>query len=215
MIRTRGIDSAPSLLVLHGVRILGAPRLTELAERFDLDYGFVNEALQDARARGLIARYDFFGATTWSLTDAGRVENERQLAEELDAAGVRKVVEDAHRAFLPLNRRHGEVCTRWQTRPTASDAWAANDHLDRRWDAAVLRDLTLLCRELGQVCATLTAALARFDGHAQRYREALGRVRDGDPAWLDAPDRASAHLVWMQVHEDLLATLGIPRGTDG
>jgi hypothetical protein len=31
---------------------------------------------------------------------------------------------------------------------------------------------------------------------------------------VDAPDRDSCHLVWMQFHEDLLATLGIPRGSD-
>ena len=32
---------------------------------------------------------------------------------------------------------------------------------------------------------------------------------------VDAPDRDSCHLVWIQFHEDLLATLGIPRGSDG
>lgn len=35
----------------------------------------------------------------------------------------------AHRSFLPLNRRHGQTCTRWQL----------NNQLDERVDAAVLR----------------------------------------------------------------------------
>jgi len=31
-------------------------------------------------------------------------------------------------------------------------------------------------------------------------------------AWIDAYDRDSCHLVWIQFHEDLLATLNLPRG---
>jgi hypothetical protein len=33
-------------------------------------------------------------------------------------------------------------------------------------------------------------------------------------ACVDGPDRDSCHLVWIQFHEDLLATLGIKRGSD-
>ena len=31
---------------------------------------------------------------------------------------------------------------------------------------------------------------------------------------LDAPEADSCHTVWIQLHEDLLATLGVPRGGD-
>lgn len=60
----------------------------------------------------------------------------------------------------------------------------------------------------------LATVLPRFAGHAPRYRAALTRVDQGERAWVDAPDRASAHVVWIQLHEDLFATLGIERGTD-
>jgi hypothetical protein len=33
-------------------------------------------------------------------------------------------------------------------------------------------------------------------------------------AWVDGPDRDSCHIRWIQFREDLLATLGIPRGSD-
>jgi hypothetical protein len=39
-------------------------------------------------------------------------------------------------------------------------------------------------------------------------------VETGHHSWVDAPDRDSLHAVWIQFHEDLLATLGIERGTD-
>jgi hypothetical protein len=39
-------------------------------------------------------------------------------------------------------------------------------------------------------------------------------VDQGNRAWVDAPGRDSCHILWIQFHEDLLATLGIPRGSD-
>lgn len=36
----------------------------------------------------------------------------------------------------------------------------------------------------------------------------------GQKAWVDGHDRDSCHTVWIQFHEDLLATLGLPRGSD-
>lgn len=137
--------------MLHGVRILGAPTVAAAAEVFALDPAFVREALLDAEARGWVSQFAFFGSTTWSLTEAGRVANEAQLAGELDAAGVRDVVVAAHAAFVPLNQRHGEACTRWQLRPMG-DRLAANDHLDRRWDATVVRELAEVGREFEALC---------------------------------------------------------------
>jgi hypothetical protein len=43
---------------------------------------------------------------------------------------------------------------------------------------------------------------------------ALSKVETGQRAWVDACNRDSCHMVWIQFHEDLLATLGIPRGSD-
>jgi hypothetical protein len=205
--------SAPELLILHGVRILGGPSVPAVAERFSLPAGEVREYLMDAEALGWVTRHEFFGET-WSMTSRGRAENERQLAAELDATGARGRVESAHAAFVPLNRRHGQACTNWQLRPMPWDRLAFNDHTDHRWDDRVMVELELVDRDLRAVCDRLTAVLARFDGHAARHTAALERVRQGHHAWLDAPDRASCQLVWMQLHEDLLATLGLPRGSD-
>lgn len=55
---------------------------------------------------------------------------------------------------------------------------------------------------------------ARFGGYADRYSSALAKVDRGQRAWVDAHDRDSCHILWIQFHEDLLATLGIPRGSD-
>ncbi len=206
--------SDPALLALHGVRVLGGPSAAEIADRFNLTASDVREHLLDAQAFGWVTRHDFFGET-WSLTERGRLENERQLAAERDHSGAEAVVREAHRAFLPLNQRHGLACTHWQLRPSRWDPLTFNDHTDPVWDDAVLVELEAIDREFSRLTATLRQVLARLDGYAERHHAALTRVRAGDHRWLDAPDRPSCQLVWIQFHEDLLATLQIPRGTDG
>ncbi|HLM04806.1 MAG TPA: hypothetical protein VK402_06405 [Blastococcus sp.] len=206
--------SDPALLALHGVRILGFASSGQVAARYRLEPEEVDEHLLDDEARGRVRRSEFAGRSGWSITDLGRRANERQLAEELDALGARDVARQVHAAFLPLNRRLGTACTQWQIRPTPWDPMASNDHSDWRWDDRVLRTLASLGDGLDRACAPLAQVLDRFDGHVDRYRAALVRVDRGESSWVDAPDRASCHVVWIQLHEDLLATLGVERGTD-
>ncbi|MFC7550282.1 transcriptional regulator [Plantactinospora sp. GCM10030261] len=206
--------STPEDLALHGVRVLGFPTASRVAARYRLAVDTVTEALLDFEARGWVRNLTFVDSSGWSLSDAGRIENERRLAEELDRAGVRDAVVRAHAEFVPLNRRFGVACTDWQVRPTRLDPMAFNDHTDWRWDERVLKTLTSVEASFRQLCAGLADRLARFDGYADRYSTALRKVNMGQRAWVDAHDRDSCHILWIQFHEDLLATLGIPRGSD-
>ena len=209
-----GYVSASQDLALHGVRVLGFPTTSRIAARYGLDPALVEEALLDFEATGWVRQLSFAGSAGWSMTDAGRAVNEQRLAAELDRAGAREIVTNAHAAFVPLNHRFGEACTEWQVRPTRFDPMAFNDHTDWRWDDRVLRTLTHLGKSFGRLCDPLATALARFDRYADLYTSALRKVDAGQRAWVDAHDRDSLHIVWIQFHEDLLATLGIPRGSD-
>jgi hypothetical protein len=206
--------SAPADLVLHGPRVLGFASSARIAARYGLDAVVVDELLLDYEANGWASHSSFAGASGWSLTDRGRVENERRLRVELDHAGARPAVTEAHAAFIPLNRRFGTACTDWQIRPTRAEPLAANDHTDWTWDERVLRTLAALDKAFRQLCTQLAEHLQRFDGYADRYSSALAKVDGGQRRWLDGPDLDSCHTGWIQFHEDLLATLGIPRGTD-
>jgi hypothetical protein len=204
--------SAPDDLALHGVRVLGFATASRVADRFVLDAAATEEYLLDFEAFGWVRRDSFAGSSGWSVTDRGRAENERRLAAELDRSGVRGAVTDVHARFVPLNRELGSACTDWQVRPTRADPIALNDHADWRWDDRVLRRLAALDSSFGQLCGQLTGYLERFGGYAGRFSAALRQAEVGQRAWVDAPDRDSCHIVWMQFHEDLLATLGLPRG---
>lgn len=207
--------SAPEDLVLHSTRVLGYATTTRIAGRLGLDPGVVEDLLLDFGVRGWVGHSTFAGSSGWSATDAGRVEGERRLAAELDRSGSRDTVVGVHADFLPLNRRFGEACTRWQVRPDRTDPMALNDHTDWAWDEGVLRALASVDARLRGLVDRLAGRLQRFDGYADRYSAALAKVDAGERRWVDAPDVDSCHTVWIQLHEDLLATLGIPRGSDG
>jgi hypothetical protein len=206
--------SAPEDLVLHAARVMGFVSAPRVAVRYGLDPDMAHELLLDFEARGWVQLSSFGGSSGWSVTETGRTENERRLAEELGRAEVRDAVRARHMEFVPLNRRFGKACTNWQIRPARIDPMAFNDHTDWPWDEGVLRTLSSLDQAFGHLCRQLTDCLQRFDGYADRYSSALAKVDAGQRRWVDAPDLDSCHTVWIQFHEDLLATLGIPRGSD-
>ena len=186
---------------------------TAVAQRFDLDPDLVNELLLDYEAFGWISRVSFADIEGWALTGTGRAENERRLSAELDQTGTRSAVVAAHRVFVALNGRFLAAVTNWQLRPKKADPLAANDHTDSRWDERVVHDVRDLRSGLWAVCGQLSAALPRFDGYAERYSAAVNRVDRGERAWVAQPKIDSCHTVWMELHEDLLATLGLERSS--
>lgn len=214
MTATAAHRSSPQLLTLHAVRLKGLADGAEVAARFTLDRAESDELLLDYEAYGWVSRSDVAGTAGWSMTAAGRREDERRLAEELAASGAGGPVDDAYRIFQPLNAHLLDACTRWQLRPTADDALAPNDHRDIAWDQEVLADLATLDEELDAVAEALGTRLERFQGYDRRFHAALTRALNGDPAWVARPRADSCHTVWMELHEDLLATLGIERGAE-
>jgi hypothetical protein len=208
------LPSALADLVLHGVRVLGFPTAARIASRYGLDAAMTTEALLDFEAYGWVRQLSFGRTSGWSPTEAGRAESQARLAAELDKSGAREAVAAAYATFLPVNERLCAACTNWQIRPLPGSPLAVNDHADVRWDDRVLSQLASVGASFARLCDQLAACLNRFDGYASRYASALAQARAGNHAWVDAPDRDSCHLVWIQFHEDLLATLGVPRGCD-
>ena len=205
--------SSPELLVLHGVRVKGMTDVAVVAQRFGLDRELVHELLLDYEAMGWVTRVRFADVDGWALTARGRAENERRLAAELDQTAARSAVVAAHEVFVVLNSAFLTAVTNWQIRPTPTDPLAANDHADQGWDERVVGDLRGLGVRLRPVGEQLAVTLERFAGYPERYSAALDRVDRGERAWVAQPTIESCHTVWMELHEDLLATLGLERGS--
>lgn len=205
--------SSDELRVLHAVRLGGFVDPAAVARRTGLDPAVAEELLLDHQALGLVGWSDFAGLGGWSLTERGRAHGEQALAAELAAVpGGRAAVEATYATFLPLNDRLQRACTGWQLRPRPGDPLAENDHTDPAWDGLVVSELDDLARELVAVVHELTAVLDRFAGYDRRFSAALDRVMAGDRSWVNATGVDSCHTVWFELHEDLLATLGLTRG---
>ncbi|MDT0345856.1 transcriptional regulator [Streptomyces litchfieldiae] len=196
------------LLVLHALRCGGFAGLAGVSDATGLPEPDAESALIDLAVAGLVTHVpgDLGG---WGLTEAGRAADAERIANELAATGARPVVAAAYDEFLVLNPELLDLCAAWQSRP-ADGATIPNDHTDAGYDSRVLDRLADLHRRAEHGCAELFATMLRFRRYRTRLAGALARARSGSRAHVtDSTD--SYHTVWFQLHEDLLATLGIPR----
>jgi hypothetical protein len=173
-----------------------------------LDESDAESELIDLAVAGLVTRLagEFGG---WGLTDAGRAADAERIADELHTSGTRTAVAEAFDRFLVLNPELLDLCTAWQTR-TVDGVVTPNDHTDPGHDTRVLDRFTDFDQRADVVCAELSAAILRFARYRVRLTDALARARSGALDYV-ADNLESYHTVWFQLHEDLLATLGIPR----
>jgi hypothetical protein len=208
------IESTPELLTLHAVRLKGMADDVEVSARFSVDRAVAAELLLDFQAVGWITRVDFADTGGWTLTRLGRAENERQLAHELFPTDFTPKIRQIYRSFLAHNDRLLQACTDWQLRPSSTDPLAENDHADVEWDQRVLGTLAALADDLRAMDQDLSCRLARFQGYDARFSAALDRAMLGERSWVNRPRLDSCHTVWMELHEDLMATLGIQRGAE-
>ena len=201
------------MLALLGLRLKGFAAADAVAEVVGADVAVITEALDSACADGLVR---FNEARSVYLLDpaTGRPMGEQLLAAQLDAAGARPAVDAAYRSFLGLNGPMLQLCTDWQVRSDTAEQ-TLNDHSDDDYDQAVLSRLVDLDGQLRSVLAALGGTLDRYQAYAPRFRSALDRLLSGELEYFTKPIIASYHTVWFELHEDLLATLGIDRASEG
>ena len=200
-------------LVAHGLRIKGLAASSELAAWVTMSGAEATDVvshLDALRGRGLARRRE--GAVTgWSLTAAGRAAHADACAKDLASAGCAHALEDGYLCFLRTNRPFLQVCTDWQL-VTGSEA--LNEHADPDYDAAVLARLAALHAIVEPIVDDLASAMSRFAGYRPRLSSSLGQVQSGGRDWFTGAMMQSYHTVWCELHEDLLATLGIERSKE-
>ena len=193
------------LLTLHAVRLLGYADIESVAHRFGQDPDDVEPLLIDAGAAGWAVRSSFGGSRGWSLTVAGRTENERLLAEELHNVGGHAAVAHVLADFASPNADVVAACSRIQL-----ERHSAGHRPNIGIDGPTRQTFTLALTTASELEARLTAVLPRFSGYTKRLGKAVENAAE-EPAWLTATDRDSFHRIWFELHEDLIATLGIQR----
>ncbi|HVT75682.1 MAG TPA: hypothetical protein VHD87_01530 [Acidimicrobiales bacterium] len=209
------VASDPAFLALHLVRVRGVTQSAEIAAATGVDEATVDAAMRRHQADEFVTlRTGAFAG--WALTPFGRDEDAQRAAAELDGAGLRTTVDALYRRFLVLNPQLLRLCTDWQLFPTVDNSTPPerNRHEDADYDAEVLARLAKVDSEAQPICAELGDALARFGNYGRRLAAARARVEAGEHDWMTKPMIDSYHSVWFELHEDLLATLGIERGSE-
>jgi len=196
------------LLALHCCRLKGFADAPTIAGWAGAEERAVEDTSERLVQRGLL-HLPGSGTLGWALTPTGRAENERLLGLELELVGARTELQDAYGRFLGLNAELRAICTDWQVRGDQ-----LNDHTDVDHDEAVIGRLLGLHRRARIVCRDLDAHLSRFGRYEGRLATARQKVLDGDGGWFTQPLIDSYHTVWFELHEDLLATLGIDRSAE-
>ncbi len=201
------------LLTLHSLRLKGFIDAAEAAELAGLDPSIVDPQLANAAEAGLVIHREG-RVSGWQLTADGRARGEVLLAEELDAAGAREGVDAAYRRFLESNQDFLSICTDWQVRDVDGEQ-TLNDHTDPAYDAGVIEALAGIDTRVQPIVADLASLLDRFASYGPRFADRLAKVQAGDTDWFTKPMIDSYHTVWFELHENLLATLGIERAKEG
>lgn len=185
------------LAVLRAVRARGFATAEQIATSTGIAADVVTARLGDATETGFVKQRT--GRVSGArLTASGRARL-LLLSEGSLTDSQRSGLEGAYREFLTPNREFKVLTTAWQT--------------DKDFDA-VSGELDGVHTRVLAVLSNAADADARYATYSSRLDDALNRFLGGDRGALAAPLRESYHDVWMELHEDLLATLGRERTDD-
>jgi len=199
--------------VVHALRLKSFADTDIVAEAAGVDPSTAKTVL-DGLAEAERVKYREGRMTGWMLMPAGRAHGEALLAAQLDGAGKRADLDAIYRRFLEHNQPFLSLCTDWQVRMIDGEQ-VPNDHADADYDTMIIGRLADADANMQPICADLGALFDRFASYGPNFADALAKVQAGEIEWFTKPMIESYHTVWFELHEDLLASLGIDRAKEG
>jgi hypothetical protein len=183
--------------VLHALKVRGMATAGPVSESTGIPQLEVQTILDDAVARQLARSRTGGRVEGYMLTKDGR-ERHSSLREQLVRPEEIEGLAPAYDAFLAPNREFKQVTTDWQMKAEGDIT-------------VVLPKLETVHQQLGEVLTEAANVLPRMKLYQPRFDAALAAFSAGDGDALAKPMTGSYHDVWMELHEDLLTTLGIER----
>lgn len=207
-------QSHPRFRVLHALRVKGFAKQEVVCELADLDEAAVGATLAEL-SKAQMALFREGRLSAWMLTPAGKAHHAEMLAEELNDAGCLHLLHEPYPSFLSLNERFKALCGDWQLRPGPGGEPAPNDHTDAAYDTGVISRLADLDADAQPIVGAFAGVMHRYAPYAPRLASTVERVRAGETNLFTGVMVGSYHDVWMELHEDLIVTLGIDRQKEG
>lgn len=194
------------LLALHGLAVKSAGTPDAVAGLLGEPSDRVQPALEAAVSGGRAV-----GARgTFMVTPAGRAWLDEQYPEVFADLRGDPAVAAAADKFERINADLLGLLTDWQSVPAGGQR-VPNDHMDRDYDRAVLDRLGDLHERAVKVLDRLTAAQPRLARYTSRLEAAYDKALAGDTDHVSGVRVDSYHIVWHELHEDLLRMLGRTR----
>jgi DNA-binding MarR family transcriptional regulator len=181
--------------VLQAIRCRGVAAPERIAANAGLSSGSVEAVLLAAEEYGFVKRRQG-RVSGMSLTPLGRARLALLTRDSVTPEQV-AVIAAAYDAFLEPNQELKSLVTAWQ----------ANQDMP-----ATLAAIQPVHADVTEVIAQAAGAQPRFRRYQERLGQALESFRGGDTGALARPLSESYHDVWMELHEDLLATMSRERG---
>ncbi len=205
---SRARESDPFFRTFHALRIKGFAKAETVAEVADLPCAVVEEHLASLQGREWAMFRE--ARQLWQLTPVGRDEHRIAVAEDISGVDVTEALRSPYESFLKLNERFKSLCGAWQLRNGEP-----NDHADSSYDQGVVQQLVGLNEKAIPVVTSMGAVLTRLGPYAPRLAATCTRVTNGESNMFTGVMCGSYHDVWMELHEDLILTQGINRGSEG
>lgn len=195
--------------VVHALRLARTLPVDAIATRTHRSLGDTQRLL------GELARQGYVRAPTdhpdvYRLTEAGAAFHARSLRDRMAEPELVAALTRLYDAFCEMNEPLKALCTRWQVHGTAGNL-VMNDHTNSSYDKRIIAELAGIDAPVRAALAAVPAREDRFADYGRRLKGAWTRLRSGDLSAFTKPLSDSYHDVWMELHQDLLISLGRAR----
>jgi hypothetical protein len=198
--------SDPRLLALHGLAIKSAATPEAVATLLGRETGEIQQALDLAVADG----HAIGAKGRFMVTPSGRAWLDQTYPEAFAAHRDDSSFTTASDKFERINRDLLALLTDWQSMPAGGER-VTNAHTDPEYDRAILDRLGDLHDRAAKVLSRLTAAEPRLEEYVRRLDAAYDNALAGQTDYVSGVRVDSYHVVWHELHEDLLRMLGRTR----
>jgi hypothetical protein len=203
-------QSDPRFRSFHALRIKGFAKCDIVAEIAGHPVDEAQSHLHDLMAKEYAQFME--ARAMWKLTAAGKEAHKAELAADAPPE-VQAAIHVHYPTFVEINGEFKTLCGDWQL--IEGNADRPNDHSDPSYDAKVIARLVELDREARPVVERMGHEHERLAPYAPRLGTALANLQAGNPKMFTGVMCNSFHDVWMELHEDLILTLGINRAAEG
>jgi hypothetical protein len=192
--------------ILHALALRRKSDVDGLVRSTGIAAEEVERALAEAIADGRVVA----ARGTNLLAPKGAAWLQERYPEEFGGLRADAELAAEYERFEAVNQELKSLITRWQTRSIGGRS-VPNDHSDPEWDAAILDRLGDLHERAERWIERLARKVPRFALYAERLAEALDRAEGDELEFVSGVRCDSYHMVWYEMHEDLLRTLGRKR----